>query len=257
MPDGGVLLHEPVSDAETPEEMRLAHGRMLRRMAEICLKVAEGIGEEVDAARAEAEPAPVALSPLMQRLLGNDVSLSLSRIGRTLRLTLALERRMADEDFTASEQAKAEATRLRAEAQARREVNFDLTRETKQHAICIAKAVAEEHLTEARLRETGREGEISQTERDALFRDLDERLWDDSDLDALYDYTVVDLVALMCAELGTPFNRADWTDEDAIFDEWLDPDWKPPVRPITDPPNHPNWRPRLAAEDTPPGSGDP
>jgi hypothetical protein len=249
MSGDGVPLHEPVSSAETPEEMRLAHGRMLRRLAEICLKVAEGIGEEVDAARAEGvEPEPAPLSPLMQRLLGNDIGLSLSRIGRTLRLTLALERRMAGEDFTAAEQQKAEAARLRAEAQARREVNFDVNRETKQQAIVIAKAMTEEHLGEARLRETGRESELSQAERDALFRDLDERLWDDSDLEALDDYTVVDLVALMCAELGAPFNRADWADEEDLRGDWLGPDWEPPPRPITNPPNHPNWRPKPPPE---------
>jgi hypothetical protein len=220
------------------EAMQDAHARMLRRMAEIVLDVAEAVRGEVMAAQAEpapaaapaAEPEAPAAPVRMSRLAGADVGLTLSRLSRSLRLTLALERRFADEERSFAEQARAqaeaeEAARTRAEAAWRAEL--DEARQTKADAIQIAKAMAVEQLKDKGIAE-------SEIDQESLFSDLNERLADDTDLEALVGYGVRDLVGLLCEHLGAPFNPRDFKDDLALRNEWLDE--VPP-----DPPQHPGW----------------
>lgn len=221
MPDGSSIPFDPACAAGA-EDMRAAHARMLRRMAEIVLEVAEAVRDRViegAAAASQAEPAAPRAAPA-------EVGLTLSRLSR------ALERRFADEaaSFAAKEQAKAdEAASAAARSACYRQAALEGAREGKRDAIAIAKAMLLEQMDER-----GLEG----LDREALFSDLDERLDDDSDLEALSEYGLIELVSFLCAGLGVAFEPADWNgDEAALRREWLDGEPDPPPKP----PNHPAW----------------
>src|SRR6202042_3017361 len=122
-------------------------------------------------------------------------------------------RRMADADFGRAEQRRAKADKLAADADAERRAALANTRDDKQDAISIAKAMTEAHMIE-HMRKQGVKLTFSQADRENLFSDLNERLYDDSDLEALEGYALADMVAQICPRFGTPFNPADWPDDE-------------------------------------------
>jgi hypothetical protein len=236
MADGSTLID--TASPSPAQDMRAVRSRMLLRMAEIVLDVAEMVREEVKEVRAEAvaareagEPVAEAVAPRL-RLAPVDVGLTLSRLSRAMRLTLALEKRFDEEAvvFAEKEKAKADAAAEDAARAAGREQQFlDGMRENKHEAIAIAKAMAVEQ---------ARERGEAETDHEALFAELNERLEDDSDLEALSDYSMVDLVCLLCAKLGVPFDPATVGHSDqTLRKEWLDDLPDPPLKP----PDHPGW----------------
>jgi hypothetical protein len=220
------------------EAMQDAHARMLRRMAEIVLDVAEAVRGEVMAAQAEpapaaapaAEPEAPAAPVRMSRLAGADVGLTLSRLSRSLRLTLALERRFADAERSFVAEARAQGLAeedAAAQAEAAWREQLDEARQTKQQAIQIVKTMAVEQLTDKGVPE-------AEIDRESLFAELNEKLADDSDLELLVDYGLRDLVGLLCQGMGLPFDWREYKSDLALRNEWLDE--LPP-----EPPAHPGW----------------
>ena len=125
------------------------------------------------------------------------------------------------------ETAAAEASAL-AEAERRRRDYWSGVREEKRDAITIAKAMAVEQLHEKGVHEYDAED---------LFSDLNEKLDDDSDLDALEGYSLIDIVSFLCAQIGLPFDPAHWDDDEALRQDWLTGEPDPPPKP----PEHAAW----------------
>jgi hypothetical protein len=236
MPDGSSTLVEPAC-VSPAQDMRAVRGRMLLRMAEIVLDVAEMVREDVGEVRAEtkaareAGEAAVEVAVARCRLAPVDVGLTLGRLARAMRLTLALHERFDAEAlvFAAKERAKADAVAAEAARAAEFEqAMVDCTREKKHDAIQIAKTMAVETLKE-------RGVDVDSLDREDLFAELDERLDDDSDLEALAHYSLVELVSLLCAKLAIPFDPASvGNDDNTLAKDWLDDQPEPP-------PKHPGW----------------
>src|SRR6185312_4460435 len=236
MADGSPTIIDLVPSAPA-EDMRAVRSRMLLRMAEIVLDVAEMVREDVREVRAEAVAARQAGEPASEvavtrcRLAPVDVGLTLGRLSRALRLTLALDKRFEEEAMAvaAKERAKADAVAEEAARAADFERRcLDEARETKHDAIQIAKTMALENL-----RDRGVDTET--LDQESLFSELNERLDDDSDLEAISYYGLVDLVSLLCAKLDIPFNPATVGHNDkTLAKEWLEDRPEPP-------PKHPGW----------------
>src|SRR5579859_6302211 len=82
---------------ETDAERMARQLRMLREFDEICMDVARAVRQQAMApAEANRDEAPDLLG-------GHDVSLVLNRIGRTLRLNMALENKIVEDHRTRDE----------------------------------------------------------------------------------------------------------------------------------------------------------
>ena len=76
-----------------------------------------------------------------------------------------------------------------------------------------------------------------------LFADLNERMEDDSDLDVLSHYSLIEIVGFICAKMEIPFDAALFKgDDEALRKEWLDGEPEPPPKP----PQHPAWVPKTS-----------
>ncbi len=220
MADGSLPPHHHTcaTCGASVDDTRAADAAMLQRMAEMILEVGEVARGRVVEVPAE-HPA---------------VGLTLARLSRSLRLTLALKRRVLDEQasFAETQKAKAaaEARELARTAAFQREL-LEGAKENKTEAIAIAKTMAVEDLREKGV-------DVEGIDQESLFAELNERLDDDSDLEALIDYTLVDLVTLLCTKLGVPFDPASVRhNDDTLRHDWLDDLPEPPP----EPPKHKSW----------------
>jgi hypothetical protein len=163
------------SDARTAR-----HLRNLAELAEIGMELSREVREQ---ARATEDPAARA-----------DLGLAFSRISRAVRMTMALETRLAEDRETAR---TARAKALAGETQLR-----GWTRKTKVGRIVEQAIEAEAAETNADRRET-----------EGLLDDLAERLGDTDELE-FADRPIGDLVARICRDLGVTADWSLWEDED-------------------------------------------
>ena len=184
--------------------------RMLRRLAEIGMEMAEAMAEEaavrlaaVRAVGAKVEAGEAPLSALAAP--GPDVSLAMTRLTRAVRLTLAMEKRLAEApDPVADARRAAEAERAEREKHERirryftREGNLGLVRDAVETLI---------------------ETEAPQDQVERLVQALSERLEDPPDEEDFAELTTGELVARVCADLGLTPDWSLWEEEDWAIDE--------------------------------------
>ena len=190
-------------------DWRAEHLVMLRELAELNMRLARAVvaqAEEAAERRAEpdAEPAPRAPDP----------SLALSRLGRAVRLTLAMEARVRGEaDGAAQAAAGAEAVRQEKHASddALRASTILGNREWVTEALETAVELAPREVLEGR----------DPPDRESLLEDVLDRIDDLSD-DILFDVPQGVLIERLCAEFGLdpdPDTMAD-RDEDRLWRGW-------------------------------------
>jgi hypothetical protein len=166
--------HARASEADLAEAAR--DRRMLDRLAEIGMEIAEALGEQV-LAQAAAPDAPVP---------GPDLTLAFTRVARTVRQTLALKPKLAEE------------WRVLEENHRRRDVGFaDRRRKRVEVERSLVKAIAADTRGDA----------------ERLRADLHERLGDADIDDELGKREVGAIIAGICRDLGLDPEPGFWQDE--------------------------------------------
>ena len=197
---------------ETRAERVARQGAMLREMAEITLRIARAEAKVALARTALAmNEADVGVAPaggprIVHPVTGGaDPGLGISRISRSLRLTLAMETRLWDE-FEAGP--KAAAAERKPEPSPEQERRTDLGIRGVINCGTIVPIV--EQAIEA---EQDPKGDGSDTER--RYDHLYERLEDEAEIVRFGTLPIGESIARLCAELGL---KPDW-------DLWRDEDW--------------------------------
>jgi hypothetical protein len=194
-------IAEPDADApEDAEARQERHRRILQELAEIGMQIARAVRDEA-LARAEvaAEGSDADASAPPARGLAADPGLTYSRIAKAVRLTLALETRLAD----GLEKARVERAR--------------------SHLAAIRQA-ADEHQQDVRdyvaeaIEADGVEHRMPRPEVERLLDELDERLEAGEYDDMLDNAPTGELVARICQDLGVEidwdlWNGQDWADD--------------------------------------------
>ena len=187
---------DPADRAEAPacaaEARRARQLAMLQELAEIGMQVARAVRDE---ALAPVEPAEMDAPKPASRFGGGDLGLVYSRVARAVRLTLALETRVAEE----IEQARDEQERTRLEA-----IRKAAERRRPEIRGYVADAIEADVL----------EGGGSDYEIEQLLEDLDERLDEGAYDAALTEAPVAELVARICADFGVTPDWSLWEDQD-------------------------------------------
>jgi len=190
-------------------DWRAEHLAMLRELAELNMRLARAVvaqAEEAAERRAEPDGEPAPRTP--------DPSLALSRLGRAVRLTLAMEARVRGEaDGAAQAAAGAEAVRQEKHASddARRASTILGNREWVTEALETAVELAPREALEGR----------DPPDRESLLEDVLGRIDGLSD-DVLFDVPQGVLIERLCAEFGLdpdPDTMAD-RDEDRLWRGW-------------------------------------
>ncbi|QUD89203.1 hypothetical protein [Phenylobacterium montanum] len=188
--------------ALSPAEARaLRHGRVLARLAEIGMEMAEALGREARA-RAEAAEAGEA-GPAA----AGDPGLAFSRIARAVRLTLALEARLAEGP---AERASGPEVEARREAEAARRARAEdraLTERVGRNIIAVNNQAAARKAIETLI-----ETEAEACDIEPLLDALAERLNEPTEAD-FADRPVSETIARICADLGLRPDWGLWRDE--------------------------------------------
>jgi hypothetical protein len=148
------------------DEMAERHGRVLTELCELGMDMARGLKARADAAESREDAEALALA--------------FHRVARSVRLTLALESRLARERFEIGKQEEVRASLQAAER--RRQVRAVVARDVWRES----------------------EGEAAE----ALIEELDERLALDSRFEAFRDGPVEALIARIRSDLGLAANDA-------------------------------------------------
>jgi len=180
---------------EAPDQTA-RHRAALQELAEIGMDLARALRRQVVEAAAVDGGAPA-----VPAAGGGDPALAFSRLARAVRLTLALEARVAE----VGRAAEAERAARRADRRIRGLIIKDEVQAIAREAI------------EAAGRERGAEVDVER-----LLADLDERLEDTDEADGFADLPVGALVARICRDLGVAFDADAW-DEDGD-EPWDDDD---------------------------------
>jgi len=184
------------------------HGRLLKRLLEIAMTLAERVEQEAlaqevgDEAAASTGPgAGPGAGP------GVDLSLKLSRISRCIRLTMALEMktcealraRRAGFAIECDQRRKAAAERIWRTEQARLALREQTVRET------VREAIAAEH--------------PDREDRESLEEDMLDLLGDDGDYEDMADRPIGETVARLCEALELTPDWSRWAEEDWAIEE--------------------------------------
>jgi hypothetical protein len=230
MPDDAALA-EATDPAVLRAERRL---RMLEKLAQLEMELAEALQRQAIAAANPVEPArpddAAASAPGAAPQTAGDLSAGFARIARSLRLTLALQARAEEQlrALLAGEAAKVEVRRVEASR-----------REAQQ-----ARARSDRHRNEVeRLVLEAAEREVEDLEAlDGVLKALEERLADDEAYRDLDRMPLREVVERLCADLElTPdwsrWEGEGWTPEApfsrARFSIWARPS-RTPLRPFGD-----------------------
>jgi hypothetical protein len=185
---------------------------MLRELAEIGMAVARAIGRRAERVAADLASAGEGAGdgPVVA---ADDLGLAFARISRAVRLTLALEARMEGE---AAEKAR--------EAARTAEI-WETAKDAGERARVGRKLDALEAVVQDLIEEEAGENEMA---AERLHEALDERL-DEIVVDELMDRPMVELVAMICRDLGVSpdwraFEDDDWVVEagglEAVVTAW-------------------------------------
>jgi hypothetical protein len=174
-----VAAADPAEDRA--EDRAARHGRVLEELAEIGLDLARALRRQVTEADTPAD--------------AGQVALAFSRIARAVRLTLALEDRLAEDH----------AARVREQERARIKLRHDAAVNR-----AVVKKMVEETV-EAETNEGGREAE-------PLLAALSETL-DEVDEEDFVQLPVDAIVMRICKDLGVTYDPALWDDEDEDEDD--------------------------------------
>ncbi|MDR3509189.1 MAG: hypothetical protein P4L64_14945 [Caulobacteraceae bacterium] len=191
----------PLDDIDTPApsvELAAWQARVLKELTEIGMSIARGMERRVLADRA-AEIAAVERNQPLPARDGFDPGLAYARISKAVRLNLTLMTRLADEQVE-RDRGHAEALAKRRKAEAERRA-FEAERPWRERREAVFDAVDE------RIEARGRE-------REAVWKDLNERLDDEEDLDDFLTRPLGEMVALICKDLGVAFDPADWVEDE-------------------------------------------
>jgi hypothetical protein len=181
---------QPVSEdaaCEADAAARVARQQgALQELAELGMRIARAICAE---AEAPTEPG---------RKFAGDPALMFSRVSRAVRMTLALETRLAEESQARRQQHAATATARTQQVLA------------DQHAENATRALHKGVVRE--LVEAAIESELYETPeaRENLLADLDERLADPVEDAEFRDRPIADWAADICRRLGVTFDPAPW-----------------------------------------------
>src|SRR5579859_4911679 len=231
---GGVAQAADETDAE-----RMARQlSMLRRLDEICMDMAEAVRRQV------MEPAPAA-EEAPDLLGGHDVSLVLNRIGRTLRLNMALENKIVEDHRTRDERIAQRLAETAGQVAAERRGRMTRTKTRVRHE--VERAIREE---------------ADPSEAETLLRQLEFRLEDETFDEEFADGPAGEYLDHICDLLRIPFNWTRWANvgcevEDLDEDE---EDWdEAAADPVPDEviePDQPSDRAEpIQAEPAPAGTG--
>ena len=225
---------EPANDPflDRPEADLAWKLPMLRELAELGMDMARDVRDRA-VAEPKPEPAPdqqaTADEPAKNDGKTDSLARAFARLSRSVRMTLALRAKLAEDSRRSSEERAAERTRRAAAAR-------DAHRDHQRNKV---KRVAEATIDA----ETGEDW----NEREDLLDALSERLKDFDDYADLGNRSIGEIIARICRDLGL---KPDWR-------RWVDAAWakqemaeKPPGSPYAD------WPPVRPAR-KPPASGPP
>src|SRR5579859_2970676 len=222
---------------ETDAERMARQLRMLREFDEICMDVARAVRQQVTAPAAEDAP---------DLLGGHDVSLVLNRIGRTLRLNMALENKIVEDHRTRDERIAQRLTETAERVDAERRGRMQRTKTRVRHE--VERAIREE---------------ADPSEAETLLRQLEFRLEEETFDEEFADGPAGEYLDHICDLLRIPFNWTRWANvgcevEDLDEDE---EDWgeaaADPAAPdeVIDPHQPPDRAEPIQAEPAPAGTG--
>jgi hypothetical protein len=206
---------KPCAHCGGEPDWRAEHLAMLRELAELNMRLARAVvaqAEEAAERRAEPDSEPAPREP--------DPSLALSRLGRAVRLTLAMEARVRGQADGVADTANAETTRQDelADKGTDRAATIDSNRAFITETLEEAVELAPRESLQAR----------DTPDREGLLEDLLDRIDGLSD-DILFDVPEGVLIERLCAEFGLdpdPDTIAD-RDEDKLWRGWTLPPLDP------------------------------
>lgn len=193
------------SGASDPIARTERHLRLLRELAELGMRMARAVTEQVVAqsagasAGAGAETDAGSGAGAADNRLAGDPGMVFSRIARAVRLTLVLEAKLAEELADKERAARAEAVR-------------------RKRAIAEAPyREREEHLRRAVARAIRRD--LHEQDEETLFDTLTEEIDDWSQTPGFLDRPIGELAALICKDLGLTASPALWEHEAWAIEE--------------------------------------
>ena len=190
-PDPAIAVEPPETDAERTAR----HLAGLKRLTELGLRLAEALVAQATGEAVDSEPAP--------RVISADPGLAFSRVGRCVRLTMALETRLASQPQSLLGSIEAGCKTLVDGIVAQDRVRVA---EVKAKVRGVLGFVLETQAREAV--EPAREDDIERLLTEAEDW-LDEAHRDDD----ITDRPLAELVACICRDLGVDFDPSLWADE--------------------------------------------
>src|SRR5579859_5006011 len=217
---------------ETDAERMARQLRMLREFDEICMDVARAVRQQVTA------PAPEDAPDLLG---GHDVSLVLNRIGRTLRLNMALENKIVEDHRTRDERIAQRLTETAERVDAERRGRMTRTKTRVRHE--VERAIREE---------------ADPSEAETLLRQLEFRLEEERFDEEFADGPAGEYLDHICDLLRIPFNWTRWANVGCEVEDLEEEDWDEAAAPaapgeVIDPdqPPHPASAPPLGRDPEP------
>ncbi|HWK44213.1 MAG TPA: hypothetical protein VNT30_05820, partial [Stellaceae bacterium] len=166
------------------------HLRMLQRLAEIGMELAEAVGRQaLEQAKAASEPAETPRQP------GPDLGLVFTRISRSVRQTVALEVRIAEGPLTP------------------RAVSAALDKQAERAALAETDRRHRRKAQVGRIVKQAINAELSGIKAYQLERELRERLEDEDVETDIGDHPIGAIIARICWDLGLDPNWRRWAED--------------------------------------------
>ena len=188
-----------MDDLETGDELVARQRRLLRRLAEIGMTIAEAMEEEAVARAAAAKAASARMvsgeaGGEAMPAPGPDLSLSFGRLTRAVRLTLAMDRRLADEQASVCEDRMSQARRARGDEGLRR----------MGRKLAVQAAVRDQIDIEA-----------PESDVERLYEDLIDRIEAEAAEDEDFlDRPTSQVISFICKDMGLTPDWSLWEDEE-------------------------------------------
>ena len=172
------------------------HRRMLQRLLEIAMTLAEGVEQEAVAQQAGDQPSP-----------GVDPTLKLSRVSRCIRLTMALEMKTC-------EALRARQAGFAVECEERRKARADQVRLAED-----ARLLRREQTVHEVMDEIIRAEHPDREDREAVEEECYALLNDDEDYEDMLYRPIGETIARLCKDLDLTPDWSQWADEDWAIEE--------------------------------------